>query len=148
MAFPIAIVLKEWERDALAAALSGAHLPTDDVREPGRMFWRFETTEGGPLGFGGLEVHGRDALLRSVVTLPMLRKRGNGATIVAALELEAKIRGASTVWLLTNSAKSFFERLGYATCDRAVVPDAIRATREFATLCPASADVMVKRFLG
>ena len=30
-------------------------------------------------------------------------------------------------------------------CDRAVVPQSIRETQQFAALCPASADVLVKR---
>jgi hypothetical protein len=44
--------------------------------------------------------------------------------------------------------KARLDRLGYAKCDRAVVPQKIRETPQFAALCPASADVLVKRLLG
>jgi hypothetical protein len=44
-----------------------------------------------------------------------------------------------------EAASGFFTRLGYAKCDRAVVPQPIRDTAQFAVLCPASADVLVKR---
>jgi N-acetylglutamate synthase-like GNAT family acetyltransferase len=137
--------LAPWERDGLKAALTKAGLPTEDVAEPDRLFWRFETPEDVPVGFGGLEVHGKHALLRSVVTLPPLRKRGNGRAIIAALEAEAALRGCRDIFLLTRGSTDFFARLGYAPCDRRKVPQAIRDTTEFIALCPGSASVMVKR---
>ena len=79
------------------------------------------------------------------MTLPPVRLRGIGGAIVAALEFEAQLLGCRAFWLLTTSAAGFFDRLGYAKCDRAVVPDAIRSSEQFAALCPASADVLVKR---
>ena len=141
----VAMPLAAWERDGLAAALAGSGLPGDDVAEPGRQFWRFETASDVPVGFGGLEIHGADALMRSVVTLPPMRKCGFGGAIVEKLEAEARMRRCSAVWLLTAGAAPFFARRGYATCDRASVPETIRTTRQFAALCPDSATVMVKR---
>jgi N-acetylglutamate synthase-like GNAT family acetyltransferase len=141
----VARALRAGEHGVLAAALTKSGLPVDDLEAAGHLFWRFETKDDIPLGFGGLEIYGDDALLRSVVTLPPVREGGIGSAIVAALEAEAQLRGARTIWLLTTSAGGFFKRLGYVVCDRAVVPDAIRATREFSDLCPATADVLVKR---
>lgn len=143
----IAHPLRDGERGALAAALSKAKLPTADIEEPGRLFWRFETVDEIPVGFGGLEVHGEDALLRSLVTLPPVRGRGIGAAMVASLEFEARLHGCANLWLITIDAADFFERLGYARCERTVVPQAIRETAEFATLCPASADVLMKKLV-
>jgi N-acetylglutamate synthase-like GNAT family acetyltransferase len=117
-AFP----LKTGERGALSKALAKARLPVDDVEVPGPLFWRFETTDSIPVGFGGLEIHGEDALMRSVVILPPLRSRGIGTALVAQLENEAALHGCPAVWLLTEAASGFFDRLGYAKCDRAVVP--------------------------
>jgi N-acetylglutamate synthase-like GNAT family acetyltransferase len=141
----IAHPLRPGERGALAAALTKAKLPTEDVEAPGRLFWRFETTDDVPVGFGGLEVHGEDALLRSLVTLPPVRNRGVGAAMVAALEFEARLHGCRSLWLITTVAADFFARLGYARCERAVVPPGIRETAQFSTLCPASADILKKR---
>ena len=137
--------LKLGERGALSKALVRARLPVDDVEAPGPLFWRFETADSMPVGFGGLEIHGEDALLRSLLILPPLRSRGLGAALVAQLEIEAALHGCRAVWLLTEAASGFFDRLGYAKCDRAVVPEKIRETPQFAALCPASADVLVKR---
>jgi len=139
--------LRDGERGALAAALARAKLPTADIETPGRLFWRFETDDEVPVGFGGLEVHGEDALLRSLLTLPPVRGRGIGSAMVAALEFEARLHGCANLWLITMDAADFFERLGYARCDRATVPPAIRATEQFATLCPATAEVLVKKLV-
>ena len=141
IAFPLAV----WERDGLAAALKGAGLPMEDIAGPGPHFWRFSSTDDVPAGFGGLEVYGADALMRSVVTLPPLRGRGFGRAIVKALEAEAIVMKCRAVWLLTMSAPGFFEKLGYAKVERAGVPASIRATMQFASLCPDSAAVMAKR---
>jgi N-acetylglutamate synthase-like GNAT family acetyltransferase len=134
------------ERSALAAALKNARLPIEDIEAAGRLFWRFETVEEIPVGFGGLELYGGDALLRSIVALPPVRHKGFGSAIVAALEEVAQLHNCRSLWLITTSAVEFFDRLGYARCDRAAVPSAIGTTTEFAALCPANADVLVKHF--
>ncbi len=135
--------LAAWERDGLAAALVNAGLPADDVGDPHLLFWRFETYEDVPVGFGGLELHGEDALLRSVVTLPPLRQVGMGAAIVSALEVEARAHKCRAIYLLTAADPAFFAKLGYAPCARADLPQAVRAGSQSAALPGAAA--MVKR---
>ena len=76
-----------------------------------------------------------------------MRGRGIGSAMTAALEFEARLHGCANLWLITTTAADFYERLGYARCDRAVVPPAIAATGEFAALCPASADVLMKKLM-
>jgi N-acetylglutamate synthase-like GNAT family acetyltransferase len=144
----LATPLAAWERDGLKAALVKARLPADEIDDPRHLFWRFETYEDVPVGFGGLELHGSDALLRSVVTLPPLRQVGMGAAIVAALEDEARARRCRALYLLTTTEANFFARLGYTACARNDVPDAVRASAQFSTLCPQSATVMVKQIAG
>ena len=141
----IAMPLAAWERDGLKAALARTGLPTDDIGDPHILFWRFETYEDVPVGFGGLEIHGSDALMRSIVTLPPLRQLGMGGAIVAKLEDEARAHDCRALYLLTTSEVDFFAHLGYASCARGDVPEAIRAGAQFASLCPADATVMVKR---
>jgi N-acetylglutamate synthase-like GNAT family acetyltransferase len=141
----LATPLAAWERDGLKAALVRVGLPAEDIGDPRVLFWRFETHEDVPVGFGGLEIHGPDALLRSVVILPPLRQIGMGGAIVAVLEDEARAHNCRAIYLLTTSEADFFAPLGYAPCARGDVPDAIRDCRQFATLCPPSAEVMVKR---
>jgi amino-acid N-acetyltransferase len=127
----LALPLAVWERDGLVAALVRAGLQADDVREPAHLFWRFLDNDV-PVGFGGLEVHGDIALLRSVVTLPPVRLRGYGRAIVSALELEIP-RHCTAVYLVTRDP-AFFSRLGYSEVAAGEVPEPVRATRQFAAL--------------
>jgi N-acetylglutamate synthase-like GNAT family acetyltransferase len=141
----VAIPLAPWERDGVKAALVKAKLPAEDVGDARVLVWRFETIEGTPVGFGGLEIFGSDALLRSLVTLPPLRQVGMGAAMVAVLETEARALKCHTIYLQTASGTDFFARFGYAICARSDVPHAVSGSRQFAGLCPATALAMVKR---
>ncbi len=92
--------LATWERDGLKATLARAGLPADDLDDDGPLFWRFERDDV-PVGFAGIEVHGTDALLRSLVTLPPLRLQGVGGAMVDKMETEARARGARAIYLMT-----------------------------------------------
>ncbi len=141
LAFPLAV----WERDGLMAALRKAELPVDNIDAPDRLFWRFESQADVPVGFGGLEICGRDGLLHSLVTLPPLRCVGFGSAMVAALEQEAQLRGCRAAYVFTPPAHAgFFARLGYVSCARRKVPKEVRASGQFAALAPARGAAMVK----
>jgi len=141
MAFNV-VALPEPTSD-LIAALEATGLPTDDLQEPGRRFYRFED-DGGLVGYGGLEQIGPEALIRSIVVLDEHRGAGHGSAILSWLEAEAVGRKASGLYLLTASATAFFERHGYVVLPRSSAPPAIAASRQFSTLCPASAAFMFK----
>lgn len=128
---PVPLPLAVWERDGLVAAVAKAGLPADNLDSPDALFWRFESNDV-PVGFGGLEIYGDQALLRSVVTLPPVRNRGIGSDIVALLETEARIRGCRAVWLVADKATEFFSALGYRACEASQAPQAIRETKAFA----------------
>jgi N-acetylglutamate synthase-like GNAT family acetyltransferase len=136
--------LATWEREGLKAALARAGLPIDDIATDGPLFWRFERDDV-PVGFAGLEVHGRDAVLRSLVTLPPVRQRGVGGAMVAKMETEARARGADAIYLTTEEGVAFFAKLGYAPCSRDRIPAAIAATAPFAKPSVAHAAAMMKR---
>src|SRR5262249_61079595 len=94
-------------------------------------------------GFAGLEPPGPDALLRSLVPLPPLRRGGVGRAIVAAVEQEAGLRGCDVIYLLTEEP-DYFARAGYAALSRDAVPEAIRASGQFQSPICAAARAMVK----
>lgn len=139
-----ALPLAAWERDGVRAALRKAGMPVDDVADASVLFWRFETDDI-PVGFGGLRVHGPDAELRAVLTLPPLRQKGFGRAIVAALEIEAALHKCRGIYLVTRTHAEFFARLGYASCAPADVPDAISASTPFKSLVSAGATAMRKQ---
>jgi amino-acid N-acetyltransferase len=138
-----AMPLATFERDGLKAALRKAGLPCEDVEQSGTLFWRFDTEDDIPAGFAGLELHGPDALLRSVVTLPPRRRAGVGRAIVAAVEQEARLRGCDAIYLLAT-APDYFARSGYAALSRDAVPEAVRASSQFHSQICAAAEAMVK----
>ena len=129
----------------LAAALSAAGLPVDDLALPGRSFFAFHTLEGALAGYGGFELAAKDMLLRSVVVPEAARGQKIGRNIVPLLLYRAFRTGARQGWLLTESAAPFFAGLGFKPKDRAEAPAAILATRQAAALCPASATLMSRK---
>ncbi|TWA87901.1 amino-acid N-acetyltransferase [Azospirillum brasilense] len=130
--------LGDGDRPSLAGLLAAAGLPTGDLTAAGRRFWRV-ADEYGLLGYGGLEAHGRDGLLRSVVVPPDRRGRGAGRAVVMAVVAEARRLGLGRLWLLTTGAAGFFERLGFRRTERLSVPPGIASSAQFAGLCPDGA---------
>ena len=122
--------------------LNTASLPSADLAEPDRVFFRFDADS--LVGYGGLEGEGADRLLRSILVVPDRRGAGIGHTLVAALEQKARGLGVQRLHLLTTSAAVFFHSLGYTAANRHAAPPAIAASREFTSLCPASATYLVK----
>ena len=127
--------------DRVERLLSANDLPTVDVRDDAVLVY-VARVDGEMVGAGGLEAHGADGLLRSVVVAESHRGRGYGAAICDDLEARARRAGVGTLYLLTTTAAGFFRARGYAPIDRAAVPEAVRATRQFSELCPATATCM------
>lgn len=128
----------------LVAALSAEKLPTDDLMEAGRLFFRLQDN-GTVLGFGGLELLGDYALLRSIVVSPLARGQGVGRSITEQLMRKAEDLGIAEVYLLTTSAAPFFEAGGFQRIGRDVAPPEILATRQASSLCPSSAALLTRR---
>lgn len=128
----------------LAAALATAGLPPVEPAAGTQHYLRFDGDDGRILGYGGLELYGEAALLRSLVVLPQHRGRGHGRAIALALLADARARGARRAFLLTTTAAPLFERLGFRPLARSDAPPAIAASGEFARLCPASAVLMTR----
>jgi N-acetylglutamate synthase-like GNAT family acetyltransferase len=133
----------EGHDDSLRAALAGAGLPVDDLTDAGRSFYRF-SRDGETVGFGGLELYGETVLLRSIVVLSDQQGLGFGHAITLGLLDEAHRKGADAAYLLTESAAPFFQSLGFRPIARDEAPAAILTTRQAASLCSASAALMVR----
>lgn len=127
----------------LRAALQAEGLPVDDLSttELSAVAWRDGPTR---LAFAVVEGNGADRLLRSVVVEPKARRRGLARRMIAEVARRARAEGTERLWLLTTTAAPVFERLGWFAVPRASAPSGVAASRQFATLCPASAVCMVR----
>lgn len=129
----------------LAAMLAEAGLPTGDLAEPGRRFFRFAEGDR-TIGFIGWEAEDEThALLRSAVVAPARRGQGDGSQIIRwALTRLAEL-GFTDAWILTTTIEALALRLGFARAERAQAPEAIRRSRQFAQLCPSTAVLLHRR---
>ena len=136
------------QRPSLEAAkslLEAAQLPTADLTEAHCEHFFYWGPAAAPTGLVGLELLGDVALLRSLVVSAGERSSGMGTALVNFAERHAKAEGVRTVYLLTTTAEGFFLRRGYSRVARNSAPTAIRSTREFAGICPASSAFMAKQ---
>lgn len=127
----------------LVATLQAASLPLDDLCNATAIYQLED--ESGPIGWAALDRRDSAALLRSVVIVEGRRGAGVGAELVRRVIERAAAGGIKELWLLTQTARPFFSRIGFTTAERSAAPAAIRATSEFANICPASADCMKLR---
>lgn len=128
-----------------APLLAAAGLPTDDLAEAAGLRLFGIRHEQRLVGVVGVQPLDGAALLRSLAVAPGERGGGKGAGLVATAEAYARSSGWNELYLLTTDAAGYFRRLGYETMSRDQAPAAVRGTRQFAALCPASAQLMHKR---
>lgn len=123
--------LEGTELDRVRLRLLSDGMPVHDLVRPDIYFYTATTETGAQIGWGGLEVHGSQALLRAVLVNPVLRGIGAGRALVGALLEAAREKQVSDIWLLTTDAEQFFTKLGFAVVERSAAPAAIRAGEEF-----------------
>jgi len=131
--------------EAARGLLAAANLPTSGLTDEQLAKFFYCGLATAPSALIGLEIYGADALLRSLVVDPTVRSKGLGSALVERAEAHSAVHGVGTLYLLTTTAEGFFARRGYRRIDRTVAPAAIRSTREFEGLCPASSAFMFKR---
>jgi len=126
--------------------LAACHLPTEDLLAPVTSLHLFGCQVDGRLaGLVGVEMHGPDALLRSLAVADFARGKALGDALLVYAEQFAVAHGVQAVYLLTTTAEGFFAQRGYSLVEREAAPAAIAATQQFSGLCPATAAFMLKR---
>ena len=125
------------------ALLSLANLPISDIGENVELFSL--EMESKIIGTVGLEMSGKIGLLRSLSVIESQKGKGYGLLIVQNLEAYVKTKNIKVLYLLTTTAKDFFEKkCNYAVIERVNVPIEIQSSQQFALVCPSSAVVMKK----
>lgn len=128
--------------EQLETLLAANDLPIDDCAEQADIFYGIFNA-GELIAAGGLEAAGDYSLLRSIVVKPRYRDRGLARRIAEFLLEQAQSQDRAAVYLLTESAGTYFEKLGFRQVARDQVPQAITHTRQFSSLCPDSASCLM-----
>jgi amino-acid N-acetyltransferase len=122
-----------------------SNLPYEDIKLANNHFVNFYVA-GDIIGSGGLEFYPPSALLRSLAVVENQRGKSIGKQIVQDLLERAKQRCVNEVYLLTETAHDFFIQRGFVDIPRDQVPEEIKLSSEFKSVCPVSAACMVFRF--
>lgn len=130
--------------DAVKRLLPACGLPITGVREHLEATYVVATFGEGTIGIAGVEVYGTCGLLRSLAVSPVWRGRSVGRALMKDRVAWAEAQGLTHLFLLTADATEYFEQHGFAPVEREAVPDEVKASGEFASICPATAVVMVK----
>jgi amino-acid N-acetyltransferase len=115
--------------------LSENQLPDSGVDAWLDNFIIAEDEKSALIGVAGFELHDKTALLRSVAVDKNFRGHGNGRILVEIIVKNAEVRGAKTVYLLTDNASAYFERLGFEIVSRDNVDESVKTSVEFTALC-------------
>jgi N-acetylglutamate synthase-like GNAT family acetyltransferase len=127
--------------------LARASLPASDLEQCKLSSFFGCESESKLIGLVGLELFDSVALLRSLAVDVSRQRSGLGKMLVFHAEDFARSAGVETVYLLTTSAESFFERLGYSSVSRDCAPGEICATTQYSELCPVDSAFMMKCLL-
>lgn len=125
----------------LESILKKSKLPYEDCKYHLNNFVLMESDKE-IVAIGGSEMFGDIALLRSITVLKQYQGNGLGNSIFFKIKKDLIVRGVKTIYLLTETAEEYFRALGFEQTSRDIVPQQIKKTKQFSTLCPSSAVVM------
>jgi amino-acid N-acetyltransferase len=129
----------------LVALLRQVKLPAEDLPAGlPHFFLGYRNDE--LIASAGLELYGAVALLRSVAVLPEFRGRGIGNRLFDKAFEHAASQGVRELWLITDTAGAYFEKMEFQRVERSETHPAIAGTAQFNGICPGSAAVM-RRFV-
>jgi amino-acid N-acetyltransferase len=131
---------------AVEGLLRAAHLPLDGAADAlSRAV--VARDEDSIVGAAAVERYGDAGLLRSVVVAADRRGTGVGRELVAAAEAMARDEGIRDLYLITETAETWFPRLGYEVVDGQVAEAAVGGSIELTTVC-RDTGVPMRRRLG
>jgi amino-acid N-acetyltransferase len=126
---------------SIEALLHDLSLPTDGVRDHLTNFLVLEI-DGSIIGAVGLEIYGKNALLRSLAISRGFQGMGFGKKLYQAIIERAKNHHIQKIYLLTESAENYFAKRGFEKISRDKVQTQVKNSVEFTTACPESAICM------
>jgi|SRR5215469_16298855 len=130
---------------AIAELLSANKLvPLDETAQFGPQYAVAVTENGNMVGIAGYERYGSDILLRSVAVAQSWQSTGIGTRLTADRLAHAKAQGCEAAYLLTDTARGYWELHGFSIIDRQAAPESIIRSHEWSAACPRSATAMFR----
>ena len=138
---------KNRDYDAVVTLLEKTDLPPDEIELHMGNFLVIrhpEAVRGSEflVGSVGLEIYEDSALLRSLAVHPDFQGTGFGSRLVDSILEVARGKGITRLFLLTDTAEDFFKKRGFVVVTRENVPDDMKQSIEFTTLCTSSPSMM------
>jgi len=130
--------------ESICQLLLAAQLPTSDLNPLLENFF-VAIEENQIVGVIGMDQYGHAGLLRSAIVHPEHRNTGIATALVSQLTEHAKLNAVNALYLITNTAESYFQQKGFAKISKDAVPAAVLQSKEFNGLCPASSSIMFRK---
>lgn len=125
----------------IKSLLEECNLPVNDINEYIDNFV-IAVQNNDIIGVGGYEKYGEIVLIRSIAVAKKYRGHSIGVNIYHLLESKIKYLGIKNIYLLTETAVEYFNKLGFTIKERKNIPDAVTQTKQCKELCPSTAIVM------
>ncbi|MHA1924431.1 MAG: arsenic resistance N-acetyltransferase ArsN2 [Candidatus Thorarchaeota archaeon] len=135
------------ELSSILSLLNDVDLPGEGVKDYISNFLTLKSKDDLDLttwGCVGLEIYGSSALLRSMAIAPEYQGKGLGTVLTEAIIEDARKKGISTLFLLTDTAEDFFRRFGFRIVERELIPEDVKTSIEFTKLCLEAPAMMLK----
>ena len=126
----------------LLALLSAEDLPVDDLSGDKKQYFGYRDSSDQLIAAGGLEICGRNAILRSCVVAPAHKGHQLGTKLIHHIVSRAKQNRLTRLYLLTETAPGFFETIGFQKIERDDVPHEVAQSAQFSEICPQTAIAM------
>lgn len=107
--------------------------------------------DGSIVATAGLEVYQDTAILRSVAVMPEFQHQNLGDGLVRAMINFADRRNIRKLFLFTQTARGFFEKIGFKPISRESIDEKCKASKQYRGICPVFSSVMeldVKEFFN
>jgi amino-acid N-acetyltransferase len=134
------------ELESLKSLLRECKLPHEDIKLAENTFIGYYDSTDHLIASGGLEFYGASALLRSVAVNAEYRKQALAQKNLDDLFKKAIDKKVTSIYLLTETAHGYFLKKGFKDTSRDQVPDELKKSSEFSTVCPVSAKCMIYNF--
>lgn len=130
----------DWEE--AMQILKDCSLPCSDLSPEKTIVW-VAKNEGSIIGTIGLEMYGKEGLLRSFSVVSSQRNQRVGSALYSVLFTFAEKNGLENLHLLTTTAEYYFSKKGFKKEEKEKAPGGIASSTEFDAVCPSYSVYMV-----